>query len=141
MNSLNWFLAPIFIHVALTVYVGLRNISNRIASVMKGETKLGDIALDSSKWPPNVKKWANNFDNQFDVPTTWYALSALVVATFKIDLAFIILTWAFVATRLVHAYIHTGSNYIRHRMYAYLAGFAILTIMWLWFAIRLVQAA
>ena len=86
MNSLNWFLAPLFIHVALTTYVGLRTISNRIASVMKGETKLANIALDSSKWPPHVKKWGNNFDNQFDMPTAWYALTALIVATFKIEM-------------------------------------------------------
>ena len=141
MNSLNWFLAPLFIHVALTAYVGLRTVSNRIASVMKGETKLAKIALDSSQWPPQVKKWGNNFDNQFDVPTTWYALSALIVATFKIEMAFIVLSWAFVATRLLHTYIHTGSNYIRHRMYAYLAGFGTLVAMWIWFAFRLFMAA
>ena len=141
MNSLNWFLAPLFIHVALTVYVGLRAISNRVASVMNGETKLAAIALDSNQWPPHVKKWGNNFDNQFDVPTTWYALSALIVATAKIDMAFVILAWVFVATRLVHSYIHTGSNYIRYRMYAYLAGFGILVAMWIWFALRLFLAA
>ena len=141
MNSLNWFLAPLFIHVALTAYVGLRTISNRVASVMKGETKLAAIALDSSKWPPHVKKWGNNFDNQFDMPTAWYALTALIVATFKIEMAFIALSWAFVATRLLHTYIHTGSNYIRTRMYAYLAGFAVLTAMWVLFAARLVLAA
>ena len=137
MNNLNWLLAPLFIHVALTLFVGLRNISTRITSVMQGETKLKDIALDSSKWPPHVKKWSNNFDNQFDVPTVWYALTALVIVTAKIDLAFIILSWAFVASRLAHSYIHTGSNYIRYRMYAFLAGFAILIIMWVWFALRL----
>lgn len=137
MNNLNWLLAPLFIHVALTLFVGLRNISTRITSVMQGETKLKDIALDSSKWPPHVKKWSNNFDNQFDVPTVWYALTALVIVTAKIDLAFIILSWAFVASRLAHSYIHTGSNYIRYRMYAFLAGFAILIIMWAWFALRL----
>ena len=137
MNNLNWFLAPLFIHVALVLYIGSRNLSNRIASVMKGETKLKDITLDNSKWPPDVKKWSNNFDNQFDVPTTWYALTALVTATSKIDGAFIILSWVFVATRVVHTYIHTGTNYVRHRMYAYLAGFAALFIMWVWFAARL----
>ena len=137
MNTLNWFLAPLFIHVALTNYVGIRNVSNRISSVMKGETKLSDIALNSGNWPPYVKKWSNNFANQFDVPTVWYVLTALIIATAKIDLAFIILSWIFVASRLVHTYIHTGSNFVRHRMYSFLVGFSALTIMWLWFGIRL----
>ena len=140
MNTLNWFLAPLFIHVALTNYVGIRNVSNRISSVMKGETKLSDIALNSANWPPYVKKWSNNFDNQFDVPTVWYVLTALIVATSKIDLVFIILSWIFVASRLLHTYIHTGSNFVRHRMYSFLVGFAALTIMWLWFGCRLLLA-
>ncbi len=137
MNNLNWLLAPLFIHVALTLFVGLRTISMRITSVMKGETKIADIVNNSGNWPPHVKKWSNNFDNQFDVPTVWYALTALIVTTTKVDIAFVILSWLFVATRLAHSYIHTGSNYIRYRMYAFLAGFAALTAMWVWFAIRL----
>ncbi len=137
MNNLNWLLAPLFIHAALTLFVGLRTISMRISSVMKGETKIANIVNNSSNWPPHVKKWSNNFDNQFDVPTVWYALTALIVVTAKVDVAFVILSWLFVATRLAHSYIHTGSNYIRYRMFAFLAGFAALTAMWVWFAIRL----
>ena len=141
MNSQIWFLAPIFVHVALTNYVGLRTVTLRRASVMKGETRLKDIAFNSAAWPTEIKKWGFNFDNQFDVPTAWYAASALIVATSKIDLFFILLSWFFVGSRVVHSYIHTGSNYVRYRMYAFLGGFGALTIMWVWFAVRLLQSA
>jgi hypothetical protein len=127
----------LFLHVVLVAYVGIGNVSGRIRSVMSGETKLSQIALDSSKWPPNLRKLGNNFDNQFDVPTTWYALCALIVATSKPDMLFAALSWAFVITRFVHTYIHTGTNNVRYRMYAFLSGFSALAVMWAWFAIRL----
>lgn len=131
------FLAPVFVHFALTTYVGVRTVLARIKSVMGRETKLADIALNSSNWPPEVKKLGNNFDNQFDVPTVWYALCGLILITAELDMAFVWLSWVFVISRLAHFWIHTGSNYVRYRMYAYLSGYAALSAMWVWFALRL----
>ena len=131
------FLAPIFVHFALTTYVGVRSMLARIKSVMGRETKLADIALDSSHWPPDVKKLGNNFDNQFDVPTVWYALCGLILITAELDMAFVFLSWVFVISRVFHFWIHTGGNYVRYRMYAFLIGYAALSAMWVWFALRL----
>jgi len=47
------------------------------------------------------------------------------------------LSWLFVAARLVHIIIHTGSNNVRYRMFAFLTSFAALTAMWAWFGLRL----
>ena len=131
------FLAPIFVHFALTSFVGVRTILARKQSVISGKTKLADIALNSANWPADVKKLGNNFDNQFDVPIMWYALCALILITAELDMAFVFLSWIFLISRLAHSWIHTGSNYVRYRMYAFLAGFAALAVMWVWFAIRL----
>jgi len=138
MTNLNWFLAPLFVHIALTVSVGIRSVTGRVAAVQNGETSLKDIALDSSNWPPRLRKISNNYDNQFDLPTVWLALSALVVATGKIDTVLIVMSWAFIASRLVHSYIHTGSNHLPSRMYAYITGVALVVAMWAWFGLRLV---
>ena len=140
MTLTQWLLLPIFLHLILVVYVGVNSIRARIASVMKGETKLSAIALNSANWPPRVRQLGNNFDNQFDVPTTWYALCALLIATNKVDAISAALSWVFVITRYIHSYIHIGSNTLRYRMYAYLAGFVTLAIMWMWFAVRLFLA-
>jgi hypothetical protein len=138
MNELNWFLAPLFVHVALTVSVGVRNVTGRVAAVQSGETRLRDVAIDSSNWPPRLRKISNNFDNQFDLPMVWLGLSALVVATGKIDTPLIIMSWAFIISRLVHSYIHTGSNHLPSRMYAYITGIVLVVAMWVWFGFRLV---
>ena len=50
------------------------------------------------------------------------------------------LAWLFVLSRLVHAYIHTGTNYVRHRFNAFAAGVFILLAMWTIFAVRILLA-
>jgi hypothetical protein len=130
-------LLPVFIHVLLVTYVGLRSVKSRIASARGGETKVAAIALSPDAWPTKVRQLGNNFDNQYDVPTTWYALCGLLIATGKVDLIFVVLSWIFVATRIAHTIIHIGKNYVPYRMYAFLSGFACLFVMWVWFAVRL----
>ena len=136
MTLTQWLLLPIFLHLILVVYVGINTIRARITSVMKGETKLRDIAITTSNWPPRVRQLGNNFDNQFDLPTTWYALCALLIATGKVDGILAVLSWVFVITRYIHTYIHIGTNTVRYRMFAFLAGFVVLVIMWVWFAVK-----
>ena len=137
MSIVQWLLLPLFFHVALILYVGTRTVKGRIKTVMSGKTKLSEIALDSGKWPADVRKLGNNFDNQFDVPMLWYAACGLLVATGKADAVSAILSWAFVVTRFIHSYIHTGSNFVRYRMFAFLSGFALILAMWGWFGLRL----
>jgi hypothetical protein len=61
----------------------------------------------------------------------------MMLATGIADWVGVALSWAFVALRIGHSYIHTGSNHVPSRMKIYLAGFACVTAMWVWFALRL----
>jgi hypothetical protein len=133
---LKLFLLPLFLHVAMMVYVGGASLRSRIKSVLSGETKLADIAANSGAWPEDVRKLGNNFDNQFQSPMLWYSVSALVVALNKVDYLFVALSWLFLCTRIAHSYIHTGSNNVPLRMRVYLFGFFILVLMWLALAVR-----
>ncbi len=130
-------LAPVFIHVALTLWIGRQSITARIASVRAGETRIRDIAVDNKAWPVPVRAIGNNFDSQFDLPLVWYACVAMLLVTGLADGVAIALSWAFVALRILHSYIHIGSNRVPSRMKAYLAGFACVIAMWVWFALRL----
>jgi hypothetical protein len=46
------------------------------------------------------------------------------------------MSWMFVASRLVHAYIHTTSNKVQWRFQAFVVGVLILAAMWVIFGIR-----
>jgi hypothetical protein len=136
MTQIQWFLLPLFLHVALIVWVGTRSVRARIASVRGGKTKIGDIALNSSAWPDEVLKFGNNFNNQFELPTIWYAVSAFILITAKLDWICIGLSWAFLVARIAHSAVHTGSNNVPVRMRVFLASVFAVVAIWVWLAIR-----
>lgn len=130
-------LAPVFLHVLLTLAVGMLTLRARFAAVRQGKASLKKIALDNSAWPEQPLKLANNLNNQFQVPVIWYACCALLLATGKADWVAVGLSWLFVVTRLLHSLEHAGTNNIRRRMPLFLAGYACVIAMWAWFALRL----
>ena len=137
MNLTQWLLLPLFIHLVVITYVALRNLGGRIQSVRSGKTRLKAIALDNSNWPDELRKFGNNYSNQFELPTLWYALCGLLVATARVDAVAVALSWAFVVARIAHAFIHINSNFVPNRMYAFLASYVVLMAMWGWFGLRL----
>ncbi len=137
MTIVQWQLLPVFIHVALVAIIGVRTGRARVASARSGETRIKDVALDSSRWPPHVRKFANNFDNQFQLPMIWYACIAFLLITGLADLVSVALSWVFIGSRIAHSLVHTGANVVVQRFYAFIAGFLALLAMWVWFGLRL----
>jgi hypothetical protein len=136
-----WFLLPLFLHVLLTLVVGARSLRARIDAVRKGRVKLAEIANNNSAWPDDARKLGNNFNNQFESPTLWYAVCALVVALRMEDLFLVVMSWLFLGARLGHSFIHTGSNNVRMRLSLFLCGFTVIVVMWAWFMFKLFHFA
>jgi hypothetical protein len=130
-------LLPAFIHVGLVFLLVFMTGGGRVAAARRGEVRLSDVALDSSKWPDRLRKRASNYQNQFELPVLFYALIAFLLATRMADAVQVILAWLFLLCRLVHSYIHVGKNVVVDRFYAFLASVLTLLAMWVWFALRL----
>jgi hypothetical protein len=130
-------LLPLFAHVVLILFVGMDSLRARIKSVRSGATKLHEVATNSNAWPSRVKKFGDNFDNQFQTPMLWYAVCAFVVILHFEDLVFVVLSWLFLFTRIVHTYVQTTHNEVPTRMRIFLLGFFTLIVMWAWLALRL----
>jgi len=130
-------LLPLFVHVALTFVLLVWMARARIGALKSGKTTLGDTALGQPNWPPRVQQIANCYHNQFQLPMLLYLLTILAIITRHADFLFVVMAWLFVLTRFVHAFIHTGSNYVRHRFNAFAAGVFILLAMWIIFAVRI----
>jgi hypothetical protein len=137
MNGLQWLLLPAFAHVALVFYVGARMGRARFQAAREGRVRVKDVAVDGTKWPDDVRKIANNYQNQFEVPVLYYAALALIVATGLADWVAVVLSWAFVASRIAHALVHIGPNIVIRRFQLFLFGFVTVVILWLWFGLRL----
>jgi hypothetical protein len=133
-------LLPVFVLVALTFAIHIRMGYLRVTSVKRGETKMRDIALGQPGWPDDATQWTRAFQNQFELPVLFYVLVALALPLRQADLIFVILSWVFVVLRLIHAYIHTGTNDVPNRFYVYLAGAIVLMIMWILFALKILLA-
>jgi hypothetical protein len=133
-------LLPLFVQVALTfALLGLTGYS-RVASVRRGETKIRDIALGQPHWPERITKVGNSYNNQFQLPMLFYVVVILAYTLHAADLMFVVLSWVFVATRFGHAYIHVTSNRVGRRFNAFAGGFAVLVVMWIIVAIRILTS-
>lgn len=135
--SIRAILLPLFVEVALTFALLFCAGIARVKSVKSGETKVASIALGQPNWPTKVQQLGNAYANQLQLPVLFYVLTILAIMTRQADLLFVVLAWLFVLSRLVHAYIHTGSNNVPQRFNAFLVGLFVLLAMWIIFAVRI----
>ena len=132
-------LAPVFVNILLTFALLILTGRKRVAAVKARQVRISDIALGQRNWPAEVAQVSNSFDNQFQLPVLFYALTAFVMITNKANLTFVILSWIFVATRILHAWVYVTSNNIRYRFRNFLAGAIVLMIMWTVFGLQLID--
>ena len=130
-------LLPVFVLVALTFVLAIWMGYERNRALSSKELRIKDIALSKENWPEQAKKVSNAYHNQYELPVLFYVLVAFAMITRKFDLIFVVLSWVFVISRLIHAYIHTTSNRVPRRFFVYLVGLIVLIILWVYFAIRL----
>jgi hypothetical protein len=104
-------LAQVLLVIALFIRLGQVKDRARAADAVD----LGATALDNDAWPDEVRKVANNIRNQFQVPVLFFVLVLALFARGSVDIFGLVVAWLFVASRVVHSYIHIGSNYVPHR--------------------------
>lgn len=133
-------LYPVFVQIALTFALLVAMGRVRAGAARRGEVKLKDIALGQRAWPDRVTQISNAFHNQLELPVLFYVLVAFVIITRTGNDLLLALAWAFVASRLVHAWIHVTRNNVIRRFSVYLAGVVVLMAMWAIFALRIATA-
>ncbi|MFW2387904.1 MAG: MAPEG family protein, partial [Polyangiales bacterium] len=94
-----------------------------------GTVDLQASALDNDAWPDDARQVANSMRNQFQVPVLFYVLVLALYAKGAADIYALVFAWLFVATRLVHAYIHIGSNYVPNRTRVFKLGVVIVIVL------------
>jgi hypothetical protein len=134
--SITAILLPVFVQIALTFGLLLWLGRSRVAAIKAGDVHVRDVALGERNWPKRILQLQNAYHNQFELPVLFYALVSLALITRKADLVFVVMAWMFVASRLVHAYIHTTSNKVTLRFKAFAAGVLVLALMWIVFGLR-----
>lgn len=131
----------VFMQVLLTYYLGVKLFLARKNAINNKEVTFADIAVDSTKWPANVRQIQNSLANQFEMPVLFYVAAIMAFQTGVTDWVFITLSYIFVVSRWIHMFIHTGDNHVMRRAKAYGVGILVLLIMWLYLAFLLFSRA
>lgn len=107
----------LILHTLLVAaYMGYR----RYTAISRGETGVDYYKLYVGEEHEPLRKVARHFSNLLEVPPLFYLLTIVAVISHLTGALLVALAWAYVVLRLVHSYIHLGSNYVpmRFRVFA-----------------------
>lgn len=132
---------PVLAQVLLTValYLALQSAKHR--ALREGTVDAARRALDESAWPDYVRQVNNNIRNQFELPVLFYVLCLALFALQAAGLLAQVLAWVFVASRVVHAWVHTHSNVVPVRRRIFIIGVVVVLALWVLVAWRVIAGA
>ena len=134
-------LGPLLAHMLFTLGMfGLLG-ARKAQAVRLKQVNLKQAALDHSAWPDDVVKVSNNIANQFETPILFYIVCLTFFQLNAVSPTVLALGWLYVATRLLHGWIHVRSNLVPLRVKAFAAGLLILLILMLVIVWELLRAA
>ncbi|MCR6499309.1 MAPEG family protein [Shinella sp. CPCC 101442] len=127
---------PVIAHVALVFILYFLLSSRRMAAVKSGQAKPEQFRENRDE-PLESVTVRNAIANQFELPVLFYAVSILLYLVDADNPVTVAGGWLFVALRYAHAYVHVTSNRLRYRRPLFIAGFAVLGLLWIWLGIWL----
>jgi hypothetical protein len=131
-------LLPLFVEVILTFGLLFATAFARRSDLVGKQVHPRDIALGQLAWTPRTQQLGNAYNNQFQLPVLFYVLTILAIITKDADTLFVVMAWAFVLLRAVHAYVHITNNNVFRRGAIFGFGAIVLMLMWLIFMVRVV---
>lgn len=121
---------PAFALVALTMGVVVRLARMRFAAAAAGRVDPRYYkAFKGEGEPEEVAVTARNLNNLYEMPTLFYAGTAIAFAA-GMGGVLVALGWAYVALRFLHSAIHLGSNKVRWRFRVFAASWLVLLVYW-----------
>jgi hypothetical protein len=122
---------PMFAMVLLTATVLVIMFRSRVRAVREQKVSTAYFRIYQGATEPEYSaKPARHFTNLFEAPTLFYAASLAAIVTQATAPIILALAWAYVAARVVHAWVHLGRNRLRHRIPVYGVSWLILLAMW-----------
>ena len=91
------------------------------------------------KLPEYLVKVTQHYQNLLEMPPLFYLALILIVVLNISDTFYVILSWGYFISRLVHSYIHTVSNRVLKRKNVFIVSMVILIILWFRIAISVLS--
>jgi hypothetical protein len=122
---------PMAAMVLLTFVVLVTMFRSRVRAVKAGEANAGFYkTYQEGHEPRALAALSRQVVNLFETPTLFYAACVAAMVTGHNSTVILVLAWTYVALRVLHAYIHTGSNKLPPRIRTYFASLLVLLAMW-----------
>ncbi len=126
-NSLILF--PVIVQILLTLSLYILLSVRKSRAVKRGDVDESRRGLFDDAWPVDVMVVNNCIRNQFEVPVLFYVLASVLFALQAVDYVSLLVAWLFVASRVAHAWVHTGSNYVPLRRRIFMFGTLLVLVM------------
>lgn len=126
-------LLPLLAQVFLTFVVWFYLYALRLPEIRNKGIDVRDLKdrAESHRLLPVSAAASNNLKNLFEMPVLLYAAVLLSLVMMIQDPLLVGLSWAFVALRAVHSFIHCTYNNVNHRFVAYALSCLALIFMWI----------
>ena len=128
--SIQAILMPMLVQVGLTFVLLFWMGALRARVLRLGQVDAHQVRLREPNWPPRVLQIGNAYHNQLELPVLFYVVVLLAFQTQTLDVVLLVLSWMFVLSRLVHAYVHVTSNRLDRRTGVFGVGAIALLLMW-----------
>ncbi len=124
-------LAPLFVMLGLVAVVWLLMVAARNVSILRGVASSEYFRGYAGELPPeHVERPARAFNNLMQVPTLFYAGVAVALALDVVTDQLVVLAWAFVALRILHAGFYILFNLVKWRFCLWMSGCLALVFFW-----------
>lgn len=127
--SRDWLFVPVVAQILLTLVIYVRLIKVKIREMKAGKVDMARRGLHEDAWGDAVLQINNNIRNQFELPVLFYVLSILLWELHAAHSLALAAATVFVVSRIAHAWVHLGSNYIPNRRRFFTVGWWALAAM------------
>ena len=122
---------PAFALFALTMLSVVRLARMRFAAAKAGRVDPRFYKVFKGEGePPELAAMSRNVVNLYEMPTLFYAGTAIAFAAGEAGSLLVVLGWAYVLLRFAHTAIHVTSNKVMWRFRAFLASWIVLAAYW-----------
>ena len=122
---------PMAAMVLLTFIVLIAMFRSRVRAVKAGEANAGYYkTYQTGQEPRDTAALSRHLVNLCESPTLFYAACLAGMVSGQSGTVMLVLAWVYVVLRVLHAYIHTGSNSLPPRIRVYFSSWLVILAMW-----------
>jgi hypothetical protein len=131
---------PLIAQIVL-VYLVYALLGLRRRNALRSGRATSDQFRENRNEPQESIFASNNLRNQFELPILFYVVVLCIYVTHGNTILTLALAWLFVLLRYLHALVHVTSNAMRLRSPLFAAGYLVLGLLWLSFALQILNLA